>query len=76
VLVYPGVAEAYCMMLGAHLFGLQKVSQACLELVASRWWAEVDGPTCSFSVSCHGEAFHGIGVQGHQLVLAYCYFSF
>jgi hypothetical protein len=24
----PGVSEGYCMMLGAHLFGLPKVSQA------------------------------------------------
>jgi hypothetical protein len=28
----PGVAEEYCVMLGSHLFGLPKVSQACLEL--------------------------------------------
>jgi hypothetical protein len=31
----PGVAEGYHVMLGAHLFGLPKVSQACLELVAT-----------------------------------------
>jgi hypothetical protein len=30
----PGVAKGYPMMLGAHLFGLPKVSQAHLELVA------------------------------------------
>jgi hypothetical protein len=32
----PGVAEGYRVMLGAHLFGLLKVSEACLELVAGR----------------------------------------
>jgi hypothetical protein len=31
----PRVAERYRMMLGSHLFGLLKVSQACLELAAS-----------------------------------------
>jgi hypothetical protein len=34
VLMYPRVAEGYCMMLGSHLFGLLMVSQARLELAA------------------------------------------
>jgi hypothetical protein len=33
-MVYTGVVEGYHTMLGAYLFGLLEVSQACLELVA------------------------------------------
>jgi hypothetical protein len=57
-----GVAEGYCVMLGAHLFGLLNVSQARL----SWWW-----PTCSLSV-WHGEAFHGLGIQGSKVSTLPC----
>jgi hypothetical protein len=52
--------------LAAHLFGLPNVSQARLELAvvmaAWGWW-----PTCSLSVSWHGEVFHGLGVQSAKV---------
>jgi hypothetical protein len=35
----PGVSEGYHVMLRAYLFGLPKVSQTHLELVATRWAA-------------------------------------
>jgi hypothetical protein len=69
------------VMLGAHLFGLLKVSRAHLELAASvsagrRWCLagrQVGGsgvgwrPACSFNISWHGEAFHGLGFQGAKV---------
>jgi hypothetical protein len=42
--VVPGVAEGYCVMLGSHLFGLLKVSQAHLELAASAGSVRVVAP--------------------------------
>jgi hypothetical protein len=50
------------MMLGSHLFGLLKVSQARLEQAIWGWQ-----PTCSLSVLWHGETFHGLGVQSAKV---------
>jgi hypothetical protein len=58
----PGVAEWYHVMLGSHLFGLSKVSQALLEPVVVGAVAWGWQPTCSFSVWWCGEAFQGLGV--------------
>jgi hypothetical protein len=49
----PGVAEGYCVTLGAYLFGLLKVSQARLEPAASsqQWqWQHGDGSLPVLSV--------------------------
>jgi hypothetical protein len=58
--------------LGSHLFGLLKVSQACLELVAGSWWLALVAawgwqPACFLSVLWHGEDFHRLGVQGAKV---------
>jgi hypothetical protein len=47
----------------AHLFVLLKVSQAHLEPAVAWGWR----PTCSLSVLWHGEACHGLGVQGAKV---------
>jgi hypothetical protein len=60
----PGVAEGYYLTLGDHMFGLPKVSQACLELAVTAWGWQ---PACSLSVLWCGEAFHGQGVQGAKV---------
>jgi hypothetical protein len=49
-------------MHGAHLFGLLNVSQGGLELeVVIQWWWQ---PSSFLSVTCCGEAFHKLGIQG------------
>jgi membrane protein insertase Oxa1/YidC/SpoIIIJ len=53
------------MILGTHLFGHLNVSQAGLELAI--WW--LWEPSCFLSVTWHGEAFYGLGVQGIKVLI-------
>jgi hypothetical protein len=72
-----GLSQGWLRDTAWHL-ALPKVSQACLELVASglqpaeAWW----WPTCSLSVSWCGEAFQRVAVQVPKfqlsLVLHFC----
>jgi hypothetical protein len=51
-------------MLGAHLFGMLNVSQAGLKLTSGG-----GGSPFVFCVTWHGEAFHGLGVQGSKVLI-------
>jgi hypothetical protein len=56
-------------MHGTHLFGLSNVSQAGLEQWQWLQWQEQ--LSSFFSVTCCGDAFHRLGVQGvEDLILS------
>jgi hypothetical protein len=52
------------VILGAHLFGLLNVSQAGLD-----WHLVVQQLSCFLSLTWHGDAFHGLGVQGVETLI-------
>jgi hypothetical protein len=67
MLVYPRAAGEYHVMLGAHLFGLPNVSQACLEPVA----AVATAMTAHLFSQCNvaWRSFLGLGGQGVEVLI-------
>jgi hypothetical protein len=51
------------VMIGAHLFAEYLPSR----FGAGVWWQQE--PSCFLSVMWHGEAFHGLGVQGVKVLI-------
>jgi hypothetical protein len=53
-------------MLGVHLFGMPNVSQAGLELASG---SNIQERSCFLSLTWRGEAFHGLGIQGVEILI-------
>jgi hypothetical protein len=58
------------MMRDTHLFALPNVSQAGMEPAVVGWQWQWQWQLTSFlSVTWHGEAFHGLGVQAIEVLI-------
>jgi hypothetical protein len=64
MLVYPGVAMEYHVMLGAHLLDCQMSPKQVWN-----WLLEVQEPSYFLGVTWCGEALYGFMVQGVEVLL-------